>query len=77
VGAASSLEIHDAWPLATNLIQHRRRWFEDRLARCDRAADETRKQVFESAHKIVHANCAVTNFDVLQKKIYKSFKQEP
>lgn len=42
-----------------------------------RKASETRKQVFESAQKIVHSNCAVTNCDVLQKKIYKSFKQEP
>jgi hypothetical protein len=47
------------------------------LVRRDRDTGETRKQVFESAHKIVRANRAVTNYDVLQKKIYKSFKQEP
>ena len=48
-----------------------------RLARSDRDTAATRKQVFESAHKIVWANGAVTNYDVLQKKNYKSFKQEP
>jgi hypothetical protein len=36
-----------------------------------------RKQVFESPRKIAHQNGTVTNDDVLQKNIYKSFKQQP
>ncbi|MGE5158161.1 MAG: hypothetical protein ACM3OF_08430 [Gemmatimonas sp.] len=44
---------------------------------CLRGVFETRKQVFESAHKIAQPSRAVTNCDVLQKNIYKSFKQEP
>jgi hypothetical protein len=38
---------------------------------------QTRKQVFESPHKIAQPKRAVTNCEVLQKNIYKSFKQEP
>ncbi|WP_156927791.1 hypothetical protein [Bradyrhizobium sp. Tv2a-2] len=36
-----------------------------------------RKQVFESPGKIAHQNGTVTNDNVLQKNIYKSFKQQP
>jgi hypothetical protein len=36
-----------------------------------------RKQVFESPRKIGHQNGTVINCDVLQKNIYKSFKQQP
>ena len=41
-----------------------------------RDASETRKQVFESPHEIARTKRAVTIREVLQKKIYKSFKQE-
>jgi hypothetical protein len=36
-----------------------------------------RKQVFESPGEIGHQNGAVINDNVLQKNIYKSFKQQP
>jgi len=42
-----------------------------------REACVTRKQVFESPRKIARPKWAVINCNVLQKKIYKSFKQEP
>jgi hypothetical protein len=47
------------------------------LAVGSREASVTRKQVFESPRKNADPNWAVINYDVLQKKIYKSFKQQP
>src|SRR6185312_4515554 len=60
-----------------DLIRHGSAQTVSNAQRAREEASETRKQVFESARKIVHSNRAVTNCDVLQKKIYKSFKQEP
>jgi hypothetical protein len=40
-------------------------------------ASASRKQVFESPRKIAQPKRAVINGGLLQKKIYKSFKQEP
>jgi len=65
------------WPPATHLIEKRlaHETFDSRAGIHEMR--NIRKQVFESLQKIARANCAVTNCDVLQKNIYKSFKQAP
>lgn len=65
------------WPPATHLIEHSRAHATFSLCAGNGEAQNARKQVFESPRKIARARGAVTNHNMLQKNIYKSFKREP